>query len=102
MSVLSLIDDGALLAGATGVLFTASVATVAAASILARSPERRRDARETLKILLEASRLPLIFTCRADDSCRPPRQVAVLRDSAEAPGAVTSTPPTSSTPDATS
>ena len=52
MSVLSLIDDSALLAGATGVLFTASVATAAAASILARSPERRRDARETLKILL--------------------------------------------------
>ncbi|MCX3058330.1 hypothetical protein [Streptomyces beihaiensis] len=52
MSVLSLIDDCALLAGASGVLFTAGVATVAAASILARSPARRRDARETLKILL--------------------------------------------------
>ena len=52
MSVLCLIHDDAVLAGATGALYTASVATVAAASILARSPERRRDARATLKILL--------------------------------------------------
>ncbi|MFE9552083.1 hypothetical protein ACFYMW_05295 [Streptomyces sp. NPDC006692] len=52
MSVLSLIHDDAVLAGATGDLYTAGVTTVAAASILAGSPERRRDARETLKILL--------------------------------------------------
>lgn len=51
MSVLPLLHDGAVLVGATGVLYTASVASAAAASLLA-GPERRRDARETLKILL--------------------------------------------------
>lgn len=59
MSVLSLIHDDAVLAGATGAVYTAGVTTVAAASILARSPERRRDAEDPP---VEASLLPLIFT----------------------------------------
>ncbi|MFF9733572.1 hypothetical protein ACF1GX_29595 [Streptomyces albidoflavus] len=52
MSVLPLLHDGAVLAGATGVLYAASVVSVAAVSVIARGPERRRDARETLAILL--------------------------------------------------
>jgi hypothetical protein len=56
MSVLPLLHDGAVLAGTTGVLYATSVASVAVASIIARKPERRRDARETLKILLRRRR----------------------------------------------
>lgn len=52
MSVLSLLHDGAVLAGATSVLYATSVVSIAAASVLARNSERRRDARETLMILL--------------------------------------------------
>ncbi|MEU5416605.1 hypothetical protein [Streptomyces clavifer] len=52
MAMMTLLQDGAVLAGATGVLYTASVTSVATASVFARSPERRRDARETLAILL--------------------------------------------------
>ncbi|MEU3189510.1 hypothetical protein ABZ686_02445 [Streptomyces sp. NPDC006992] len=52
MLVLALIHDSAMLMGASGGLYAAGVATVAAASVIARSSERRRDARETLRILL--------------------------------------------------
>ncbi|MDX3024966.1 hypothetical protein [Streptomyces acidiscabies] len=52
MPVLPLLENGAVLAGATGALYAASVAAVAAASVCSRSSERRRDARQTLAILL--------------------------------------------------
>ncbi|MFJ3926352.1 hypothetical protein [Streptomyces sp. NPDC090022] len=53
MSVLPyVLDDAAVLAALTGLTYTAAVVTVAATSVLARSPERRRDARATLTILL--------------------------------------------------
>lgn len=53
MSVLpALLHDGAALAGATGALYAVTVAAAAVTSVFARSPERRRDARETLMILL--------------------------------------------------
>ncbi|SDN74787.1 hypothetical protein [Streptomyces wuyuanensis] len=48
----TLLTETAVLAALTGALYTASVASVAAVSVVSRSPERRRDARETLKILL--------------------------------------------------
>ncbi|MFC9295737.1 hypothetical protein ACFTWH_10535 [Streptomyces sp. NPDC057011] len=53
MSVLpSVIHDAATLTAATGLAYTAAMVTVAAASVLSRSPERRRDARATLTILM--------------------------------------------------
>ncbi|MGW2888021.1 hypothetical protein ACWDDN_22180 [Streptomyces griseoruber] len=52
MSVLSLLNDGAVLAGAAGVLWATSVASAAATSVFASCADRRRDARETLKILV--------------------------------------------------
>ncbi|NNJ02689.1 hypothetical protein HHX38_00795 [Streptomyces sp. PKU-MA01144] len=53
MSLLpELLRDGAVLAGATGILYAASVTAVAVTSVFAHCPERRRDARETLAILL--------------------------------------------------
>lgn len=48
----ALLYDASLLAGAASVLYSSGVATVAAISVLARCPKRRRDARETLAILL--------------------------------------------------
>ncbi|MEW1888741.1 hypothetical protein [Streptomyces sp. IBSBF 3010] len=39
-------------AAATGLAYVGAVVTVAASSVLFRSPERRRDARATLTILL--------------------------------------------------
>ncbi|MEU3921462.1 hypothetical protein [Streptomyces sp. NPDC029004] len=47
-----LLHDGAVLAGVTGILYTVGVTAVAATSVFASCPERRRDARETLAILL--------------------------------------------------
>lgn len=53
MSVLpQVFYDGAVLGGAASVLYAVTVATTAVTSVLARSSERRRDARETLKVLL--------------------------------------------------
>ncbi|WP_326600861.1 hypothetical protein [Streptomyces sp. NBC_01800] len=47
----TLINATATLAALTGAFYTAGVASVAAVSVLSRNPGRRRDARETLKIL---------------------------------------------------
>lgn len=53
MSILpSVLHDAAALTAATGLAYTVAVVTVAVASVVARSPERRRDARATLTILL--------------------------------------------------
>ncbi|GAA1230457.1 hypothetical protein GCM10009665_21070 [Kitasatospora nipponensis] len=52
MDLVTLVREGATLAGATGVIYTATIAGVAAFSIFARSPQRRRDARKTLSLLL--------------------------------------------------
>ncbi|MEU9107159.1 hypothetical protein AB0D54_22965 [Streptomyces xanthophaeus] len=48
----SVLHDAAALAAVTGFTYTGAVVTVAASSVLSRSPERRRDARATLTILL--------------------------------------------------
>ncbi|AWZ05801.1 MULTISPECIES: hypothetical protein [unclassified Streptomyces] len=53
LSVLpSVLHDAAVLTAVTGLAYTAAVVTVAASSVLSRSPERRRDARATLTILM--------------------------------------------------
>ncbi|MFI8105432.1 hypothetical protein [Streptomyces sp. NPDC086023] len=53
MSVLpAVLNDAAAVAAATGLAYTGAVVAVAAASVLSRSAERRRDARETLMILM--------------------------------------------------
>ncbi|MFD5468616.1 hypothetical protein ACFWIQ_38305 [Kitasatospora sp. NPDC127059] len=53
MSALStLLRNGTDLAAATGVLYAAGVASTAAVSVFSRDRQRRRDARETLMILL--------------------------------------------------
>ncbi|MFD4630951.1 hypothetical protein ACFVYR_08855 [Streptomyces sp. NPDC058284] len=48
----ALLFTGTQLAGAAGVLYTGCVAVTAATSVFSRSPERRRDARQTLAILV--------------------------------------------------
>ncbi|WP_425245890.1 hypothetical protein [Streptomyces sp. NEAU-NA10] len=48
----ALLHTGAELAAAASVLYTGSAAVAAAVSVFSRSPERRRDARQTLAILL--------------------------------------------------
>lgn len=48
----SVFQDAATLTAATGLAFTGAVVTVAASSVLSRNPQRRRDARATLTILL--------------------------------------------------
>ncbi|MFE2106687.1 hypothetical protein ACFXAF_12580 [Kitasatospora sp. NPDC059463] len=48
----ALLTDAATLAGATGLAYTTAVLTVALASVLFRTPARRRDARATLALLL--------------------------------------------------
>ncbi|MDF9816785.1 hypothetical protein [Streptomyces sp. SPB162] len=45
-------QDAAALSAATGLAYTVTVVTVAASSVLFRSPQRRRDARATLTILM--------------------------------------------------
>ncbi|MFD5557450.1 MULTISPECIES: hypothetical protein [unclassified Streptomyces] len=52
MPVLPALLDAATLAAAGATTYTAVLATVALTSVLARTPERRRDARATLTILL--------------------------------------------------
>jgi hypothetical protein len=57
MSALSrLLHDGSVLAGAAGTIYAVTVAVAAMASILAPTADRRRDARETLKLLLHRRR----------------------------------------------
>ncbi|MFE5977250.1 hypothetical protein ACFQ64_34400 [Streptomyces sp. NPDC056460] len=48
----SVFQEAATLSAATGLAYTATVATVAASSVLFRNPQRRRDARATLTILM--------------------------------------------------
>ncbi|MFG2669050.1 hypothetical protein ACGFY6_33025 [Streptomyces sp. NPDC048387] len=56
MSVLqSVFQNAATLTAATGLTYAGAVVTVAASSVLSRSPERRRDARATLAILVRRS-----------------------------------------------
>jgi hypothetical protein len=52
MSFLPLLHQAATAAGATGLAYTGLVALAALISLLAPSDARRRDARQTLKILL--------------------------------------------------
>jgi hypothetical protein len=52
MSFLPLLHQAATTAGATGLAYTGLVVLTALISLLAPSDARRRDARETLKILL--------------------------------------------------
>ncbi|GAA1912751.1 hypothetical protein [Streptantibioticus ferralitis] len=47
-----LLHDAYVLVGATGTLYAATVAIVAGVCVLARKPQRRRDARATLELLL--------------------------------------------------
>jgi hypothetical protein len=46
------IVGAAVCAGVVSLLYTATVTTTALTALLARTPDRRRDAREVLKILL--------------------------------------------------
>lgn len=48
----ALIHDGALAAGIASALYTAMVTTAALTALLARTPARRRDALQVLKVLL--------------------------------------------------
>lgn len=48
----SVFQETATLTAATGLVYTGAVVTVAASSVLFRSPQRRRDARATLAILI--------------------------------------------------
>ncbi|MGC5000758.1 hypothetical protein [Streptomyces sp. DT195] len=48
----SVIEDAATVSAATGLTYAGAVVVVAASSVLFRSPERRRDARATLRILV--------------------------------------------------
>ncbi|MFF5393162.1 hypothetical protein ACFY5H_33405 [Streptomyces sp. NPDC013012] len=48
----SVFQEAATLSAATGLAYAGTVATVAASSVLFRSPQRRRDARATLTILM--------------------------------------------------
>ncbi|GHI90439.1 hypothetical protein ACWGF3_17745 [Streptomyces xanthophaeus] len=53
MSALPQLLDGTLLpAGAAAAVYIGTIAAVALTAALARDPQRRRDARETLKVLL--------------------------------------------------
>lgn len=53
---LSLIHDGALAAGIGTVLYMATVTTATLAALLSPTPQRRRDARTVLTILLRNHR----------------------------------------------
>ncbi|MFI7174842.1 hypothetical protein [Streptomyces spororaveus] len=48
----ALLHDAATVAALGALVYTLVVATVAATSVLSRNPDRRRDARATLTILL--------------------------------------------------
>lgn len=52
MSPLAMIHDGAFAAGAASILYAATVTTAALTALRARTPARRREAQEVLKILL--------------------------------------------------
>ncbi|MDH6699049.1 hypothetical protein ACIQKE_16240 [Streptomyces griseoviridis] len=53
MSQLShLLSSTLLLSGSAGLLYTVALLTVALVSVLASAPERRKDARTTLSILV--------------------------------------------------
>ncbi|MFE2291924.1 hypothetical protein [Streptomyces sp. NPDC059452] len=57
MSMLpELLRDTATLTAAAGLLYGGVLAVVALTSVLARTPERRRDARSTLTILVRRRR----------------------------------------------
>ncbi|MGW0857953.1 hypothetical protein [Streptomyces sp. NPDC002690] len=46
------LQEAAVLSAATGLAYTGAVVTVAGFSVLFRDPQRRRDARTTLMILM--------------------------------------------------
>lgn len=48
----SVFQEAAILSAATGLAYTGVVATVAVSSVVLRTPQRRRDARATLAILM--------------------------------------------------
>lgn len=48
----SVFQEAATLSAATGLAYTGVVATVAVSSVVLRTPQRRRDARATLAILM--------------------------------------------------
>ena len=48
----SVLQEAATLSAATGLAYTGGIVTVAASSVLLRDPQRRRDARATLRILV--------------------------------------------------
>ncbi|GLV87875.1 hypothetical protein Slala03_75640 [Streptomyces lavendulae subsp. lavendulae] len=52
MSSLPALLDAAAIAAVGGLTYTGAVVVVAATSVLSRDPERRRDARATLTIML--------------------------------------------------
>lgn len=53
--VLGAVHDGTVVAAAAGMLYTATIAVTALTAALARSPARRRAARQTLILLLRRS-----------------------------------------------
>jgi hypothetical protein len=54
MDILTGLQYGAMAAGAGGLLYGATITTLAAVSVFARSTARRRDARVTLTLLLRS------------------------------------------------
>ncbi|MBC2879082.1 MULTISPECIES: hypothetical protein [Streptomyces] len=48
----ALLTDATALAAATGLTYTTTLLTVALVSVVSRNPDRRRDARATLTILV--------------------------------------------------
>ncbi|MEU8433809.1 hypothetical protein AB0F18_12945 [Streptomyces sp. NPDC029216] len=54
----SVLQEAATLSAATGLAYTGAVAVVAASSVLFRNPQRRRDARATLTIMVRRNSLP--------------------------------------------
>ncbi|MFJ8334398.1 hypothetical protein [Streptomyces sp. NPDC094437] len=50
--MLALLTDATVLAAVTGLTYSATLLGVALASVLSRTPARRRDARATLTILV--------------------------------------------------
>jgi len=48
----TLLSDATVLAGTTGFVYAVTLLGVALTSVISRSPARRRDARETLAILV--------------------------------------------------
>ncbi|MET9324112.1 hypothetical protein ABZX75_28675 [Streptomyces sp. NPDC003038] len=52
----SVFQEAATLSAATGLVYAGAVVTVAASSVLFRTPQRRRDARATLTILMRRDR----------------------------------------------